>query len=152
MWPIQQIYFHKSCLTSKILTSNVQNLQRIFFMTPQAADIVLPMLCICLYMNIGFSRSLIQRQKKAVRLNYPCIPPTQKIDDLKKTMLPRAYNRGKFRPTKLLCRERYACILRRLLSSFWPVSGVRVKCQISTFMKTATYIYMHRIIMTIWSC
>ncbi len=48
----------------QMLTSNVQILQRIFFMTPQAADIVLPMLCICLYMNIGFSRSLMQRQKR----------------------------------------------------------------------------------------
>ncbi len=57
----------------------------IFFMTPQAADIVLPMLCICLYMNIGFSRSLIQRQKRLCAELPMYIPPTQKIDDLKKT-------------------------------------------------------------------
>ncbi len=90
-------------------------------MTPQAADIVLPMLCISLYMNIGFSRSLIQRLKKGCALNYPCILPTQKIDDLKKTMLPRPYNRGNFRPTKLLYREMHASSKRTffILACFW---------------------------------
>jgi hypothetical protein len=142
MWPIQQIYFRKSLPDLQILTSNVQNLQRIFFMTPQAADIVLPMLCISLYMNIGFSRSFIQRQKRLC------------------TELPMYYNL----PHKKLMIWRKLCFLgptigetsdpqnscaeicmhpRRLLSSSWPVSGVRAWCQISTFMKTSTY--MHRI-------
>jgi hypothetical protein len=141
MWPIQQIYFHKSCLTSKYWLPMYKIYNAYFSWHLRLLILSCPCYAYLCTWTLGSLDLWSRDKKKAVRwtthvyLTHKKLMIWRKLCFLGPTI-------GETSDPQNSCAER--CMHpRRLPSSSWPVSGVRVKCWISTFMKTSTY--MHRI-------